>query len=1342
MYLYVFDRYVCEECKNKSAKNYCIILKKFVKPDIQCPDCSKWIQINSFTIVGNTYRPQWANHKRYCSAKDPMVAAAANSNQTNHLNDEQFENPMQPAMDDILDLDNHENDDQLNEDESVSVTPPHNNEIEDHLNDDWMYLNYGDDDSEEFLADLKIQQQKPVIDALDYDSIISSADSKNSFIHFQKRLQESYDNAANLKINMRPDDKNSGVKVSAMDTLQLHSTLLETNCSTADGNKWLACFHDILNRASMEGYSKIPIPNTFETIKSQVDKNIIGTNNHNLFSIREFKFGMKDVDEELFPMNLFPKQLITHSYDIMEVIAQYLLNIQDPNNFITEPDVSRFRNGHHDEPNERIIEDYMSSEHCKVLHDEVIKHIQETFSAEDLHYLNRNRSRIKPTAISISGSCDGTTSIRRNRELYPLVMSIGNCIDESFGVDLLGYVPVKLPYSDVEIFKRLNISNKSVVSKLIKLAERKLFLKYIEFVFEPILKYQDKGCYFKVGLSSNRNQKTILAFIHKVLFPADNLQSDYICGCHHANTHMKCRLCQCDNVGNLAASLPRDDNKTIATGIDGEYYLISYAKSLLNTKKRKKNTSYKSSVQICKQLNIKPGQQPLIKIIKWQVERKILTFHGLYNPDYLHSFLKGVVENIISWIVEIMYSIGKLDDRYKNAMSLLDERIKTFPIAQSLRVGRSCRFGEGISSLFKTTAKASSTKGTGAMYGSIEAWKLLPLLFQLLWCLNADIVPFEPFGSVSDNTNSKQRKPQFNWTVGKVMVNTVVAALDFHFSVSTKLVTINQIKSLEGVINNLKSQLALLWVMHKDFLQTTLKVIPKFAKERKQLYKSCIPLFTGIKHHILSHLPSYLVKYGIDQRFWDTNLSESFHKRCCKELIERSNKKFDDSCKTNLMIYKKRQHSKQITNSMTSNSNIVIDTVKEYENPTSKEYAIDAILNHGHEVIRRVDNADFLEFLSNTNSRDRDIEAAYTRFPSAVNINIIISDWLFSILQNGFSPCKTYLCDVDSTFTETYWKSFLEDKKDYSLSLLKAVSFKEVNVNDKNIRMQRKACYINDFNCFCNNAYRIDAQNHSGKARTVTVCNFVEILIQDGKTQFGEICAMIGCKSNKTGKYEKVYLLVCWLAPVQATSDDYFPFPIFKYEYMNERRLPLQLRLNLIDATCVEQPCFAIPYNSKGCQWLFNNENTMGYKADFLKDSRFYVLSKSYVRRDNDIEYDNYFLHLQKMNPIQNNATINHTKNSIYSMELTHEEIRRNILKNAPLVHTREEMDVISKFTDDFEKEQVAAFIDHTPDRIDYEDNVEDDDEEGVEDDVHWQDEENEDEDEDKDEIEDEEEDD
>jgi len=69
-------------------------------------------------------------------------------------------------------------------------------------------------------------------------------------------------------------------------------------------------------------------------------------------------------------------------------------------------------------------------------------------------------------------------------------------------------------------------------------------------------------------------------------------------------------------------------------------------------------------------------------------------------------------------------------------------------------------------------------------------------------------------------------------------------------------------------------------------------------------------------------------------------------------------------------------------------------------------------------------------------------------------------------------------------------------------------------------------------------------------------------------------------------------------------------------------------------------------------------------------------------------------------------------------------------------------MDVISKFTDDFEKEQVAAFIDHTPDRIDYEDNVEDDDEEGVQDDVHWQDEENEADDEDEDVVEDEKEDD
>ena len=843
------------------------------------------------------------------------------------------------------------------------------------------------------------------------------------------------------------------------------------------------------------------------------------------------------------------------------------------------------------------------------------------------------------------------------------------------------------------------------------MAERQLFLKYIEFVLRPILEYQDKGCYFKVGSYTNESQKTILAFIHQVLFPADNLQSDYISGTNHANTYMKCRLCQCDNVGNLAISALRDDDKTISAGIDGDIALRNYAKSLLNTKKRKNNLDYIRSQEICKCMNIKAGQQPLKNIIKWQIDRKILTFHGLYNPDYLHTVLKGVIENIISWIVEITYSIGKICNKYENSMSLLDDRIKTFPIAQSLRVGRSCRFGEGISSLFKTTGKASSTKGTGVMYGSIEAWKLLPLLFQLVWCLNEDIVPFEPFGQCCDVMNPKQRTPQYNWNVGKVMLNTIVTALDFHFSVSTKLVTISQIKSLTAVINNLKSQLALLWVMHKDFLQTALKALGTNTIEKRKLFKSFIPLFTGEKHHLLTHLPFYLIEYGIDQRFWDTNLTERFHKICCKELIERSNKKFDDSCKTNLVIFKKRQHSKQIANAMNSNSITVTDTVKEYETPPSKIYVVDAVLNHGYDSIRF--NGFSIDFLSN---RKRDIEESYSDFSFAVISNIIRCGWLYSMLQFGHSSCKTYQCDVDDFFKATYWQPLLQGSTDITLTLLKAVSFKEIDVDNENIQIQRKTCYINDFNCFCNNAYRIDAQNHGGKARTVTVCSFVEILVQDDETQFGEICAMIGCKNKKTGKYDNVYLLVSWLTPVKHTSGDHFPFPLYKYEY--DKKNKHVLKMNLIDASCVVQPCFAIPYTGKGCQWLENNENIHGDEAVFLMDRRFYVLSKSYVRRDNDIEYENYFNHLQKLGNMNNIKSNNHRSDSIHTTGMqrtTHDEIRENILRNTPLVHSFQEMEVISKFTSNFEEQNIDELLHLIPKGIHDDDEEREDEEEVVE---------------------------
>ena len=383
------------------------------------------------------------------------------------------------------------------------------------------------------------------------------------------------------------------------------------------------------------------------------------------------------------------------------------------------------------------------------------------------------------------------------------------------------------------------------------------------------------------------------------------MQSDYIVGCNLRNTYLKCRLCKSDNVGAITVTQLRVDIETELVGINGEFGLFK------NAIDKKPTDTVKNVAIICKQNNIKPGRQNLMNLIRWQTNRGIMTFHQLFNPDYLHTVLKGVFENVITWTIQIIKENAKLDKRFDDAILHLDNRLKYFPYQQSLRVTRDCRFGEGISKLFKTSTIASADKGTGFMYGSIEAWKLVPLLFQLLWCINDDIIPLS-YTDVSWQDSTK--RPQHNWGPGRVIINTIVTVLEFHFCMNSKLATVSQIESIQQIVDNVRTHIGLLWLLHKDLLQTT-ATLTKSNKQKFTVFtKDNLAVFQGIKHHLLSHIVFYSIEYGIDHRFTDTNLTEGFHKICVKELFERTSKrKFDRSSLELLINYKKKLNSKYLT---------------------------------------------------------------------------------------------------------------------------------------------------------------------------------------------------------------------------------------------------------------------------------------------------------------------------------------------------------------------------------------------------------------------------------------------
>jgi hypothetical protein len=55
-------------------------------------------------------------------------------------------------------------------------------------------------------------------------------------------------------------------------------------------------------------------------------------------------------------------------------------------------------------------------------------------------------------------------------------------------------------------------------------------------------------------------------------------------------------------------------------------------------------------------------------------------------PDYLHTVLKGPVENAIAWGVSTLIAISHIDIVYKQNIALLEARVSVFPKIHSLDI--------------------------------------------------------------------------------------------------------------------------------------------------------------------------------------------------------------------------------------------------------------------------------------------------------------------------------------------------------------------------------------------------------------------------------------------------------------------------------------------------------------------------------------------------------------------------------------------------------------------------------------------------------------------------------
>ena len=672
---------------------------------------------------------------------------------------------------------------------------------------------------------------------------------------FQELLNEKY--TTPLIINCQAHQKKPP---SQKDTLAIFNFVVQNHLSNEQIDNLLNVMNGIIKR----GKANIPLVSNHTSIRRQCSDGIISQEDDGVFRLLTWKYSFIN---DIFPLEQ-EKFIYAYSYDIKQIISEALLNI-DPKKFVCKPDIRYSKRGH------RIFEEYTTGYHFEKLSKAVKK------------------ENINNTAVAIGITLDDTLIYSGKRTLTPVYIFIPNCIDEAFQMHLLGFAPSDQLlhdkrsienhlYETYPKYKKENGAKRytgkmKIADDLLKFHERKFQRDYLYDILKPILETQKEAVLLRVGRFDNPKGYEINASIHLCIISGDNLQLEYLTSTNFKIKDMKCRMCMSTNCQaidpNLAIGAFRDDQEMQTIGSNYQAALIQECKRTAHQRTPEINDCYEEG----KRVGIKAGYNKLIDLFKFQYDHKISGFFQSLAPDYLHTVVKGLIEAAISWTVCCLHAIAIFDPaKYSNNVSTISARIKVFPITQSLVIFPNKpfhRWSSGIMHLFKDPANKDRAHSTGFFAsGSIEAWKLPQLLFQLIFCINEQVCPF----SIWNPSTSKKLKHK--WNIGRVIINSLVSVMELHFCGRMKVLTQTAIESkLTEVIRNARAHMSLFRLLKQDLITDLTIKVDKGD--------------TGIKSHLIAHIPHCKLTFGADTRTTDTELSELEHK-AVKKAHDGTNKQY------------------------------------------------------------------------------------------------------------------------------------------------------------------------------------------------------------------------------------------------------------------------------------------------------------------------------------------------------------------------------------------------------------------------------------------------------------------
>lgn len=319
----------------------------------------------------------------------------------------------------------------------------------------------------------------------------------------------------------------------------------------------------------------------------------------------------------------------------------------------------------------------------------------------------------------------------------------------------------------------------------------------------------------------------------------------------------------------------------------------------------------RKTLQKLKEYNIRANRSLLYSFTDWGEKRKIpnYCFHNSLDVDYLHTLLKGSIENIVSYLLLILNALSRplnqsMSDLFKktffkknnkinsycNSMNLMSDRMATFPIHHTLLPFQFTRIND-ISTLLKSdisNTKKGST--TGFISGDIRASALPGILMELMFCigLNGLILP-------NSNIISSNGKTSYNPT--EVFMTAACSSLEVVFFSKAKELARSQVDVMSHIIFNSRSHLQKLFSIKQDML-LQFGVIKTPGDNHR-----------GIKSHLLQHIPEQILAYGANPISFDTQFTELSHKQTSKTPWEISSKQTRGGQHEMLMIVARREHA-------------------------------------------------------------------------------------------------------------------------------------------------------------------------------------------------------------------------------------------------------------------------------------------------------------------------------------------------------------------------------------------------------------------------------------------------